>query len=188
MMMKNIITIIILCLALVLLFGCDYITGDIPESELTKETTVPLATYTIEVVGIKPAVYLSSVYSESDFQQKVNAIKALQMDYDCRDRTIYQISGEKIDMNKYIRGEGWLDINEYFTILTHLSMAEGFVLDYVEYSYGTGSHPLIYPRKVDQEPLKNYEEYNLYSSFSDSCDIVRLVVDREQLENNKSSI
>lgn len=50
------------------------------------------------------------------------------------------------------------DVNEYFSVLTHLSMQPGYVLDYV-YFYGIGGEPVIYAREVDQTPYLTYSEY-----------------------------
>src|SRR5690349_4413078 len=45
-----------------------------------------------------------------------------------------------------------LDVNGYFTTLTHISMREGFALDYVYQNDDLGGYPLLYPRPVDQAP------------------------------------
>ena len=45
-----------------------------------------------------------------------------------------------------------LDVNRYFDTLTHLSMREGYTLDYVYQIDSLGGYPLLYPRPVDQEP------------------------------------
>jgi len=51
------------------------------------------------------------------------------------------------------------DVNEYFSVLTHLSMQPGYVLDYVYYYGGIGGEPVIYAREVDQTPYLTYSEY-----------------------------
>ena len=45
-----------------------------------------------------------------------------------------------------------LDVNQFFDTLTHISMREGYTLDYVYQIDGLGGYPLLYPRPVDQEP------------------------------------
>jgi len=47
----------------------------------------------------------------------------------------------------------------YFSALTHLSMSDGYVLDYV-YKYDfMGGYPILYPRKVWQLPFFTYSRY-----------------------------
>ena len=45
-----------------------------------------------------------------------------------------------------------LDVNQYFDTLTHISMREGYTLDYVYQIDSLGGYPLLYPRPVDQAP------------------------------------
>lgn len=45
-----------------------------------------------------------------------------------------------------------LDVNQYFDVLTHISMQDGYALDYVYQNDSLGGYPLLYPRSVDQEP------------------------------------
>jgi hypothetical protein len=55
---------------------------------------------------------------------------------------------------------GDFDMNHYFSVLTHLSMEPGFVLDYLfTGSDGFGGRPLIYVRKAEDKPFTSYEEY-----------------------------
>ncbi len=42
------------------------------------------------------------------------------------------------------------DANQYFNVLTRVSMREGYVLDYVYQSDGLGGYPLLYARPSDQ--------------------------------------
>lgn len=51
------------------------------------------------------------------------------------------------------------DVNEYFCVLSHLSMEPGYVLDYVYFYDFFGGRPIIYVREEDQEPFANYSEY-----------------------------
>jgi len=51
------------------------------------------------------------------------------------------------------------DVNQYFTVLTHLSVEAGHVLDYV-YFYDSGdSWPVIYARQKEEEPYANHSAY-----------------------------
>ena len=42
------------------------------------------------------------------------------------------------------------DANEYFTVLTRISMSEGYALDYVYQNDSLGGFPLLYARRADQ--------------------------------------
>lgn len=54
------------------------------------------------------------------------------------------------------------DVNDYFSVLTHLSMEPGYTLDYV-YDYGfLAGEPILYARPVNQAP------YETYSAFAES--------------------
>lgn len=44
------------------------------------------------------------------------------------------------------------DVNEYFSVMTNLSMQEGYALDYVFLSDFLGSFPLLAARPIDQPP------------------------------------
>jgi hypothetical protein len=44
------------------------------------------------------------------------------------------------------------DVNLYFDVLTHISMQEGYTLDYVYQIDSLGGYPLLYARPVDQPP------------------------------------
>ena len=52
------------------------------------------------------------------------------------------------------------DVNEYFTVLTHLSPEAGYVLDYVyEYDF-MGGYPIIYARPEEEIPYATVSEYH----------------------------
>ncbi len=59
---------------------------------------------------------------------------------------------------------GEFDPNVYFTVLPHLSMEQGYVLDYV-YFYGSGEdqaisgEPVLYARRIEQPPYQTYSEF-----------------------------
>ena len=44
------------------------------------------------------------------------------------------------------------DVSRYFNVLTHLSMQEGYALDYVYQNDGLGAYPLLYVRPMNQAP------------------------------------
>ncbi len=59
-----------------------------------------------------------------------------------------------------VRDGSEFDPNVYFTVLTHLSMEPGYVLDYVYYYDGMGGLPMLYARPADQAPYENYSAYS----------------------------
>lgn len=55
------------------------------------------------------------------------------------------------------QGGEW-DANQYFTVLTHLSLSPGSALDYVYEYLGAGGHPILYVRPADQPPYTSIAE------------------------------
>ena len=51
------------------------------------------------------------------------------------------------------------DVMNYFSVLKHLSLEPGFVLDYVYYFDGMGGHPVLYVRPGDQPAFETYAAY-----------------------------
>lgn len=51
------------------------------------------------------------------------------------------------------------DVNEYFSILSHLSMEPRYVLDYVYYYEFMGGFPVLYARPENQPRYATYSEY-----------------------------
>ena len=75
-------------------------------------------------------------------------------------------------METGVKQGGEFDPTEYFKILTHLSMRDGYALDYVYSVDFLGSFPYLYARPVDQHP---------YASASDVPEGVKLGNFRDQL-------
>lgn len=44
------------------------------------------------------------------------------------------------------------DVSQYFNVLTHISMREGYALDYVYQKDDLGGYPILYARPLDQAP------------------------------------
>ena len=72
-----------------------------------------------------------------------------------------------------------LDINQYFEALTHLSMREGYALDYVYQSDDLGAYPLPYARPLDQAPYASPADIPNNTELPDFRDYVE-VQDLEQ--------
>ena len=51
------------------------------------------------------------------------------------------------------------DVNQYFTVLTHLSVEASYVLDYVYFYDSSDGWPIIYARQKEEEPYVNHSEY-----------------------------
>ena len=51
-----------------------------------------------------------------------------------------------------------LDVNQYFTVLTHISMQDGYLLDYVYISESLVGSPLLYARLESQDPYASMED------------------------------
>ena len=76
-------------------------------------------------------------------------------------------------MDTGVKQGGEFDPNDYFKALTHISMRDGYALDYVYPIDFLGSFPMLYPRPVDQPP---------YASAADVPEGVKLGNFRDQLE------
>ncbi len=50
------------------------------------------------------------------------------------------------------------DANQYFNVLTHVSMREGYILDYVYHVDDLGAFPMLYARPLDQTPYSSAED------------------------------
>lgn len=57
-----------------------------------------------------------------------------------------------------VRDGSEFDPNRYFDVLTHLSMADGYVLDYVYFYDFMGGYPLLYARQESSTPFINTTE------------------------------
>ncbi len=60
------------------------------------------------------------------------------------------------------------DPNLYFTVLTHLSMSPGYVLDYVYHYDGMGGRPVLYARPEGLALYRSYEEFAASSLEADA--------------------
>lgn len=60
-----------------------------------------------------------------------------------------------------IRDGTEFDVQEYLTILDHLSVEAGWALDYGYQAGGDRGYPILYARPADDPPYATYEEYQL---------------------------
>jgi hypothetical protein len=66
------------------------------------------------------------------------------------------------------------DVNQYFRALTHVSMRQGYTLDYVYQIDNLGGYPLLYARPVDQTPYAstvNIPEDTEWPDFLEYLDV-----------------
>ncbi|OGN97091.1 MAG: hypothetical protein A2Y89_05905 [Chloroflexi bacterium RBG_13_51_18] len=68
------------------------------------------------------------------------------------------------------------DVNEYFGVLTNLSVEPGYALDYVYLFEWAGGRPLLYVRADNREPFSNYEEYYLGIMYQEGIDDAQGIV------------
>jgi hypothetical protein len=76
-------------------------------------------------------------------------------------------------MDTGIKQGGEFDVNDYFDVLTHLSMQDGYALDYIYPVDFLGAFPYLYTRPSDQSP---------YASASEIPESVELGNIRDHLE------
>jgi hypothetical protein len=72
-----------------------------------------------------------------------------------------------------------LDVNQYFNALPHISMRQGYALDYVYQIDGLGGYPLLYAHPVDQAPYASAADLSEDSEWPDFQEYVE-VEDVEQ--------
>jgi hypothetical protein len=78
-----------------------------------------------------------------------------------------------------IKNGSELDVNQYFNALTHLSMQEGYTLDYVYQNDDLGGYPLLYPRPTDLAPYTSTTDVPETMQASDFRDYL-VIEDVEQ--------
>ncbi|MBM3124981.1 MAG: hypothetical protein FJZ87_07870 [Chloroflexi bacterium] len=77
-------------------------------------------------------------------------------------RAMYPFPDHFDDAENPVKQGGEFDVMQYFDIFTHLSMRQGYVLDYVYVFDGMGGYPLLYVRPAGQAPYASQRE--LYES------------------------
>lgn len=95
--------------------------------------------------------------SDTDFalacQATVDAMSALHSAIDSR-------NFPQLDQGPDVAKErGWFDVSSYFSVLSHLSMKDGYVLDYVYYYDWMGGLPVLYTREDTAEAYTYFRDY-----------------------------
>lgn len=79
--------------------------------------------------------------SALDCMTVVEGMRSLQIDLAIPDHFMDEVP---------VRTGTEFDPNQYFTVLTHLSMSPGMTLDYIYHRDGLGAFPILYARPLDQ--------------------------------------
>ncbi len=90
---------------------------------------------------------------------------------------IENIQPEKIpnDLRKTgIKQGDEFDANQYFGVLNHVSMREGYILDYVYHIDDLGAFPMLYARPMDQTPYVSAEGVSADTKLPDFREYVVL--------------
>jgi hypothetical protein len=88
------------------------------------------------------------------------------------DLQVGDIPGYLLETGRKQGGE--FDVNEYFNVLTHVSMQEGFALDYVYPIADLGASPILYARAVDQAPYASTEDVPENTELPDFHDYLKV--------------
>jgi len=93
------------------------------------------------------------LHSTSRYQITVNAMLSLVQDLEFPDRLLGADA---------VKAEGDFDVNKYFSVLKHISLEPGYILDYTFMPYlgDLGSCPLIYAREKDKPSHLNIPDEN----------------------------
>jgi hypothetical protein len=130
MKLKILLFLLIILLDTLLISGC--------KTSTTSPLDIVTTTYTVTTNA--------TVFSW--YQNTVDALKALQPA--SIPDNLRQINGKKVG--------GEFDTNQYFSVLTHLKLKDGYALDYIYYYFGDGGSPHVYVRPVNQTPFNNLRE------------------------------
>jgi hypothetical protein len=84
---------------------------------------------------------------------------------------------DHLQQENAVRTADDFDANEYFSVLDHLAMQDGYTLDYV-YAYEfIGGRPILYARRSDQPPYQTIADYGRAEGDSPSSYLDRVVID-----------
>ena len=155
----------IVLMLLVMLTACS------PLSLIPDSTPLPTQEPTPTPI-LTPAPRLNDGIMLTDTQEVVNKMRALCCDDDWWDHLSaaeYKYSEEVSNGDESVVGAAFLDsldavgerfdVNEYFTVLTHLAPEAGYVLDYVYFAPGGDGLPKVYARQEGERPFATYSEY-----------------------------
>jgi hypothetical protein len=132
-------------LTILICTGC----GGTAETATSLPTATPVPTPTPEPT-LTPAPPTSGPRPLSPCQQLVADVETLWMDYPFPEH-LFDADAVKTGTE--------FDVNAYFSVLNHLSVQPGHILDYVYHYSGSGGSPVIYARSESQDPSLTFSEY-----------------------------
>ena len=155
----------IVLMLLVMLIGCS------PLSLIPGSTPLPTQKPTSTPV-LTPAPKMGDGIILADTQEVVDRMKALCCEdgwWDYLFAAEHKYNEAKSNGKEFATGAAFLesleaagerfDVNEYFTVLTHLAPEAGYVLDYVYYAPGGFGAPYMYARPEGERTFSNYSAY-----------------------------
>jgi hypothetical protein len=72
-----------------------------------------------------------------------------------------------------VKTGGEFDVMQYFSVLDHLSMQPGYLLDYVYHYDGMGGYPVLYVRPVKQPPFATEADLTAGGDSTSYLDYIR---------------
>jgi len=81
-----------------------------------------------------------------------------------KDMQPLNIPGNLTQDTSYKTGDEF-NVNDYFPVLTHLSMESGYVLDYVYYCSDEAGSPILYARQKKQMPFEDFDMLTIASNM-----------------------
>jgi hypothetical protein len=118
--------------------------------EAIPAAAAPLTTPIPTPAGQRLAAYAPTRIPAAGCQAAVDAFAALTQGLEIPAHLQEEDAGK--------RGEEF-DVNQYFTVLTHLALETGYLLDYVTFYDSGDSWPVIYARQKEEEPYANHSAY-----------------------------
>jgi len=67
---------------------------------------------------------------------------------------------EHLEAENAVKTEDDFDVNDYFTVLDHLKVEEGYILDYVYQFDGMGGYPVLYVREEGEAAFETFADYS----------------------------
>ena len=76
-----------------------------------------------------------------------------------------------------VKTEADFDVNRYFDVLDHLSVQEGYALDYVYIYDGMGGYPILYAYPDDEAPYQTGADYRAANEYAPLDYLAAIVTD-----------
>jgi len=148
-------------ICIVCLTGCNgFKPIPTPTSTYTPtKTLIPTSTYTVTPEPSRTATLIPLPTSSMNDKSSISLAK------ECRNVMdgLYKLKKD-LGLPDHLTGENPtredtdFDPNQYFQILSHLSLTPGYVLDYIYFGDELGGKPLLYARKTNAKPFLTYDD------------------------------